>query len=160
MPYVWWTVTVILMLAGLLGTMLPILPGSTIILAAAILHHFTVRGPHTIGWWTIAVLAVMTVCSYLVDLISGTVGAKWFGATKWGAIGGLLGMIVGLFFGLIGMFVGPLIGVFLGEIIGGKELLPATKSTWGTLLGTTAGLIARFIIGCTQVLWFAVAAWR
>lgn len=159
MPYVWWSVTVILMLAGLLGTMLPILPGTTIILAAAILHHFTVKGDHTIGWWTIAALSALTITSYLVDLVSGTVGAKWFGATKWGAIGGIIGMVIGFFFGLVGIFVGPLIGVFLGEIIGGKELLPATKSTWGTLLGTTAGLIARFIIGFVQVLWFAIAAW-
>jgi uncharacterized protein YqgC (DUF456 family) len=160
MPYLWWSVTVILMIVGLLGTMLPILPGSTIILAAAILHHFTISGPHTVGWWTIAALAVLTIISYLVDLVSGTVGAKWFGATKWGAIGGIVGMIVGLFFGLLGMFVGPLVGVFLGEIIGGKQLLPATKSTWGTLLGTTAGLIARFFIGLIQVAWFALAAWR
>jgi uncharacterized protein YqgC (DUF456 family) len=160
MPYVWWTVTILLLLIGLIGTMVPVLPGSTIILAAAILHHFTIGGPHTVGWWTIAALAVLTLLSYALDLISGTVGAKWFGATKWGAIGGIIGMIVGFFFGLIGIFVGPLIGVFLGEIIGGKELLPATKSTWGTLLGTTAGLIFRFIIGCLQILWFTIAVWR
>ena len=51
---------------------------------------------------TIAALAVFTVLSYIVDLVSGTIGAKWYGATKWGAIGGLVGTVVGLFFGLIG----------------------------------------------------------
>jgi hypothetical protein len=160
MPYVWWSVTIILMALGLAGTFLPFIPGTTVILAAAIIHHFTIGGPHTVGWWTILALAILTVLSYIVDLVSGSLGAKWFGATKWGAIGGLAGTVVGVFFGLPGIFLGPLIGVMLGEILGGKELLPATKSTWGTLLGTTAGIVLRFAIGVVQVGWFAIAAWR
>jgi uncharacterized protein YqgC (DUF456 family) len=160
MVYVWWTLTVVLMIAGLAGTVLPFLPGTTVILAAAVLHHFTIQGTHTIGWWNIAGLAVLTIVSYVVDLVSGTIGAKWYGATKWGAIGGIIGTIVGLFFGLLGVFVGPLVGVLLGELVGGKELLPAGKSTWGTLLGTTAGIIARFTIAVVMILWFAVAVWR
>ena len=159
MPYVWWSVTIILMVVGLAGTFLPLVPGTTVIFAAAIIHHFTINGPHTVGWWTIAALGVLTVISYIFDLISGSLGAKWFGATKWGAIGGLVGTIVGLFFGLPGIFFGPLIGVLLGELLGGKELLPATKSTWGTLLGTTAGIVIRFGIGVVQIGWFAIAAW-
>jgi uncharacterized protein YqgC (DUF456 family) len=158
MDYLWWTLTIVLMVAGLAGTVLPFLPGTTIILAATVLHHFTIRGAHTVGWWTIAALAALTVVSYIIDLVSGTVGAKWYGATKWGAIGGIVGTIVGLFFGLVGIFVGPLVGVLLGELLGGKELLPATKSTWGTLLGTTAGIILRFGIGAAMIVWFAVAS--
>ncbi len=158
MDYVWWSLTIILMLAGLAGTILPFLPGTTIILAAAIVHHFTVPAGKTIGWWTITALAVLTLLSYVVDLVSGTMGAKWYGATKWGAIGGIIGTIVGLFFGIIGVFVGPLIGVMVGELVGGKELLPAGKSTWGTLLGTTAGIILRFGIAAVMIVWFLIAA--
>lgn len=158
MTTVWWTVTIVLMLVGLLGTVLPLLPGTTIILAAAILHHFTVPADQSVGWWTLSGLIALTILSYAVDLVSGTIGAKWFGATRWGAIGGIIGAIVGLFFGLIGVFVGPLVGVLLGEVIGGKELLPAGKSTWGTLLGTTAGIIARFFIALLMIAWFLTAA--
>jgi uncharacterized protein YqgC (DUF456 family) len=157
MTYVWWTLTMILMLFGLGATLLPMLPGTTIILAAAVLHHLLLGPGHSVGWTTLICLAVLTVISYAVELMSGTMGAKWFGATKWGAIGGTIGAVVGLFFGVIGIFVGPLIGVLVGELLGGKELLPATKSTWGSLLGTTAGIIAKLIIGLIMVAWFLLA---
>jgi uncharacterized protein YqgC (DUF456 family) len=146
------------MLAGLVGTLVPLLPGTAIILGAAVLAHFTVEPAHRVGWWTLAILACLCVASYIVDLVSGSVGAKWFGATRWGAVGGILGTIVGLFFGIIGIFVGPLIGVLVGELIGGKDLVPAGKSTWGTFLGTTAGMIARFVIACLMITWFLMAA--
>lgn len=158
MPALWWTVTLMLMLVGLVGTVVPLLPGTTIIFAAAVLHHFMLGEAQSVGWWTLGVLLVLTVLSYVLDLISGSLGAKKFGATRWGAIGGILGAIVGLFFGIIGIFVGPLIGVLAGELIGGKGLLPAGKSTWGTFLGTTAGMVAKLVIAALMIGWFLVVA--
>jgi uncharacterized protein YqgC (DUF456 family) len=158
MVSLWWTITLLLMILGLVGTVVPLLPGTTIILAAAILHRVMLGEAQSVGWWTIGVLTALTVVSYALDFMSGALGAKWFGATRWGAFGGILGAIVGLFFGIIGIFVGPLIGVLLGELLGGKGLLPAGKSTWGTLLGTTAGIVARLIIAVLMIGWFLVAA--
>jgi uncharacterized protein YqgC (DUF456 family) len=154
----WWTITLLLMLVGLAGSVLPLIPGTTIILAAAILHHVMLGEAQSVGWWTVGGLTALTLLSYALDLVSGALGAKWFGATRWGALGGIVGAIVGLFFGIIGIFVGPLIGVLLGELLGGKGLLPAGKSTWGTLLGTTAGIIGRLIIAVIMIGWFLVAA--
>jgi hypothetical protein len=154
------TLTIVLMLFGLAATLVPMLPGTTIILAAAVLDQL-LGGSHRVGWHTILGLAVLTFISYVVELISGTLGGKWFGATKWGAIGGMVGAIVGLFCGIIGVFVAPLIGVLLGELLGGKGLLPATRSTWGTLLGTGAGIIGKFVIGLIMVgLYIAALFWR
>jgi uncharacterized protein YqgC (DUF456 family) len=157
MTTLWWTLTILLMLIGLVGTVVPLLPGTTIILAAAIGHHFLLPG-HSVGWWTIVGLTVLTVLSYVVDFVSGAMGAKYFGATRWGALGGIIGAIVGVFFGLIGIFVGPLIGVLVGELLGGKGVLPAGKSTWGTLLGTTAGVVAKLGIAVVMIGWFLLAA--
>lgn len=157
MVSLWWTITLLLMLVGLVGTVLPLMPGTTIILAAAVLHRVMLGEALGVGWWTIGGLTALTVVSYALDFMSGALGAKWFGATRWGAFGGILGAIVGLFFGIIGIFVGPLIGVLLGELLGGKGLLPAGKSTWGTLLGTTAGIIARLIIAVLMIGWFLLA---
>jgi uncharacterized protein YqgC (DUF456 family) len=154
----WWTITLLLMLVGLIGTILPLLPGPTIILAAAILHRAALGEEQSVGWWTLGALIALTLLSYALDLISGSLGAKWFGATRWGAFGGLIGAVVGLFFGLIGVFVGPLIGVLLGELLGGKGLLPAGKSTWGTLLGTTAGIVGKLLIGLVMIGCFLAAA--
>ena len=154
----WWTLTLFLMLIGLVGTVVPLLPGTTIILGAAILHHFALGESQSVGWWTIAGLGALTVVSFLLDIVSGSIGAKWFGATKWGAFGGIAGAIVGLFFFPLGLFLGPMIGVLLGELFGGKELLPAGKSTWGTLLGTTAGMIGKVSVALVMIAWFLVAA--
>ena len=154
----WWTLTLALMLLGLAGTVLPLLPGTTIILGAAILHRFMLGEAHSAGWWTIGGLAVLTVLSFAIDIVSGSLGAKWFGATRWGAIGGIVGALVGVFFFPIGLFLGPMIGVLLGELLGGKELLPAGKSTWGTLLGTTAGMIGKVGVGAVMIAWFLIAA--
>ncbi len=158
MTTLWWTLTLLLMLTGLVGSVVPLLPGTTIILAAAVLHHFMLGEAESVGWWTLGGLVALTVLSYVLDFISGSLGAKKFGATRWGAIGGIVGAIVGLFFGIVGIFVGPLVGVLAGELIGGKGLLPAGKSTWGTFLGTTAGMIAKLMIAALMIGWFLVAA--
>lgn len=157
-PALWWTLTVALMLIGLAGTVVPLLPGTTVILAAAILHHLMLGETQSVGWWTIAGLAVLMVLSYALDIVSGSIGAKWFGATRWGAVGGIVGALAGLFFFPLGLFLGPMIGVLLGELLGGKGLLPAGKSSWGTLLGTTAGFIAKFTIAAVMIAWFLIAA--
>lgn len=154
MTYLWWTLTILLMVTGLLGTVLPLLPGTTLILAGAVLHRLTMGAEQSVSWWTVAGLSVLTIVTYGIDLVSGTIGAKWFGATRWGAIGGIIGAIVGLFFGFIGVLVGPLLGVLVGELLGGKELLPAGKSTWGTLIGTGAGIVARLVVAVVMIAWF------
>jgi len=157
MDILWWTLTIVLMLAGLVGTALPILPGSLLILSGAVLHRLTLGPAHSVGWWTIVGLTVLMIVSHVLDFMSGSLGAKYFGATRWGAIGGTIGAIVGLFFGILGVFIGPLIGVLLGELLGGSGILPATRSTWGTIVGTTAGIFAKVIIGLVMIGWFAVA---
>ena len=157
----WWTLTIVLMLTGLAGTVLPLLPGTTIILGAAVMHHFALGAEKSVGWWTLGGMLVLTILSYVVDFVSGALGAKKFGATRWGAVGGIIGAIVGIFFGLPGIFLGPLAGVLIGELLGGKGLLPAGKSTWGTFLGTTAGMVAKLMISALMIGWFLlVALWQ
>ncbi|MGC3991356.1 MAG: DUF456 family protein [Chthoniobacteraceae bacterium] len=153
----WWVLTFVLMALGVVGTVVPLIPGSVIILAAAVLHRLMLGPEHSAGWATFIALTVLMLLSQAVDFISGSVGAKYFGATRWGAIGGILGGIVGIFFGLPGIFFGPLIGVAVGELLGGRGVLPAGKSAWGTLLGTVAGIVAKLGIALVMVGWFVIA---
>jgi uncharacterized protein len=155
MEPLWWSLTIGLMLVGLVGTVLPLVPGTVLILCGAVLNHFTL---HTVGWPTLVVLTGLAILAMLLDVLSGAMGAKYFGATRWGAIGGILGAVVGLFFGVIGIFVGPLIGALVGELLGGKGILPAGKSSWGTFVGTTAGIAGKLAIGLLMIGWFVVAA--
>lgn len=151
----WWLLVILLMLAGLVGTVVPLLPGTVLILCGAALGHFAL---HAIGWPTLLGLTALTILAQLLDLVSGAVGAKWFGATRWGAIGGILGAVVGLFFGVLGILVGPLLGALAGELLAGRGLLPAGRAGWGTFLGTTAGIVGKLGIGLAMVAWFTLAA--
>jgi uncharacterized protein YqgC (DUF456 family) len=54
--------------------------------------------------------------------------------------------------------MGPLVGALIGELLGGKGLLPAGRSSWGTLIGTTAGIAGKLSIGLLMIVWFLVAA--
>lgn len=158
MELFWWAVALVLMAVGLIGTVLPIFPGTTVILAAAILHRFMLGPAKSIGWRSIAVLVALTLVSYALDLVSSWYGARRFGATRWGGVGAIVGAVLGLFFGLPGLLIGPILGTFAGEMIGGQRLLVAGRAGWGALLGNLAGTLARLVIALTMVSWFLVAA--
>ena len=151
-----WFLAIVLMAAGLLGTVLPIFPGTVFILAAAMLHRVMVGPDKGASWWTIAILAFLMIVSYLIDLLAGYVGAKHFGATRWGMFGAAIGAIVGLFFGLIGLLTGPVIGAIAGEIVGGKRSIQAGRAAWGTLLGNLAGMLAKLILALAMISIFLV----
>jgi uncharacterized protein YqgC (DUF456 family) len=152
----WLILIIFIMLAGLCGTLFPLLPDTPLIVAAAILDHF-IFPDHGASWTTILALTILMLLSLVLDFVSGSMGAKYFGATRWGAIGGILGAVIGIFYGPIGLFVAPLAGVLLGELLGGQGLLPAGRSTWGTLLGTVAGMAGKFAIALLMIAWFLIA---
>lgn len=160
MEPVWWTVTLGLMAVGLFGAVYPVLPDSLLILAGAVLHHFTIKPAHSVGWWTLGTLAALCVLAHVVDFTAGAMGARKFGATRWGAFGGMVGGLVGaIFFFPLGLFLGPVVGALCGEtLFAGRALHPAMRSSWGTLLGTTAGMIGKAIIDVTMVVVFLASA--
>jgi uncharacterized protein YqgC (DUF456 family) len=142
----WWFFVIALFAIGLIGTILPVLPGTTIILAAAITHRVMLGAEKSIGWKTIVALALLTLFSYVFDFLGSYFGAKYFGATKWGAFGAILGAIVGLFFGIVGLFVGPVVGAVAGEFIAGKRMIDAGRAGWGSLFGNLSATAAKLII--------------
>ena len=161
MHALWWSLTLLFFVIGMIGTVIPLLPGTTIIFAAAVIHRVAMGEQYSVGWWTLGGLLLLTIVSHVLDFTSGSLGAKKFGATKWGALGGLIGTVVGMFFFPFGLILGPVLGVLAGELLAGQELVRAGKSTWGTVLGTTAGMVANGVIGVVMIGWFLIAAlWR
>ncbi len=134
MELFWWLFTIVLLAVGLIGSVLPAIPGATIILAATVIHRIMLGPEKSLGWRALTVLVLLTLATYLIDVLSGYFGAKYFGATKWGTFGAIIGAIVGLFFGIIGLFIGPAIGAIAGEFIAGKRMIDAGrglgKLTW------------------------------
>jgi uncharacterized protein YqgC (DUF456 family) len=156
MELFWWLVTVVLFAVGLIGTVLPVFPGTTIILAGAIIHRIMLGPEKSIGWSSIVVLVLLTLTTYALDFLSGYFGAKYFGATKWGMFGAVLGALIGIFFGIVGLFVGPVIGAIAGEFIAGKKMIDAGRAGWGSLLGNLGGMIGKLVIGLVMITTFFV----
>ena len=156
MEILWWFITIVLFAVGLIGSVLPVLPGTTIILAAAIIHRIVLGPEKSIGWLTITVLVALTLATYAVDVFAGYFGAKRFGATKWGTLGAIAGAVVGLFFGIIGLFIGPVIGAIVGEFFAGKRMIDAGRAGWGSFLGNLGGMIAKLIIALAMITIFLV----
>src|SRR5258707_1529337 len=142
----WWLVAIVLMALGLIGTVIPIVPGTTIILAAAVVHRVALGADRSLGMSALTAMLVLTLVTYAIDAAAGYLGAKRFGATKWGLIGGAAGALLGLFFCLLGLFVGPVIGAISGELIGGKEVMKACCAGWGTFLVGMVGAYAHHFI--------------
>src|SRR5438067_13717355 len=143
----WWLFAIVLMALGLIGTVIPILPGTTIILAAAVVHRVVLGADRSLGMSALIGMLVLTLVTYAIDAAAGYVGAKRFGATKWGLIGGVAGALIGLVFGLFWLVVGPVIGAIAGERIGGKEMVKAGRAGWGTCLGGLDGVTAEMLLG-------------
>jgi len=110
----------------------------------------------SVCWKTIVVLVLLTILSYVFDFLGSYFGAKYFGATKWGAFGAILGALIGLFFGILGLFVGPVVGAIAGEFIAGKQMIDAGRAGWGSLLGNIGGMLAKLIIALTMIAIFLV----
>jgi len=157
MELVWWLVAIVVMAIGLLGTVLPVVPGTTIILAAAIVHRIALGPEKSLAWWHIAALVLLTLISYAVEYASGYFGAKRFGATKWGVFGAIVGGIAGMFFPFPGLLVGPVVGAFAGELVAGQRMVKAGRAGWGTLLGNLAGMLLKLILGLVMVSWFLLS---
>jgi uncharacterized protein len=157
MEIFWWVITIVLFAVGLIGTIAPVLPGTTIILAAAVIHRIVLGPEKSIGWVSIIVLVLLTLATYALDFLAGYFGAKHFGATKWGTLGAILGALVGLFFGIFGLFVGPVIGAIAGEFVAGKRLIEAGRAGWGSLLGNVGAMVAKLIIALAMIIIFLMS---
>src|SRR6266853_6046164 len=151
MELFWWLVTVVLFAVGLIGTVLPVFPGTTFILAGAVIHRLMLGPEKSIVWRSIVLLTLLTLATYALDFLSGYLGAKYFGATKWGMIGAVLGALIGIFFGIIGLFGGPVIGALIGEFISGKRMIDAGRAGWGSLLGNLVGMVGKLIIALAMI---------
>jgi uncharacterized protein YqgC (DUF456 family) len=158
MELFWWLITIVLFAVGLIGTVLPVFPGTTIILAGAVIHRIMLGPEKGIGWHSLVALVLLTLATYALDFLSGYFGAKYFGATKWGMFGAALGAIIGILFGIIGLLVGPVIGAIVGEFIAGKRMIDAGRAGWGSLLGNLGGMVGKLVIALAMITIFLMTA--
>ncbi|WP_374556043.1 DUF456 domain-containing protein [Thermomonas sp.] len=156
-------IAALLVLVGLAGTVLPVLPGVPLVFAGLLLAAWTGDFAQ-VGWPTLAVLAGLTLVSIGVDLWATAHGAKRVGASRQAMLGAAIGTFGGLFLGLPGLLLGPFAGAVIGELLHHRALTHrtvghATKVGAGTWLGLLLGTALKLALAFAMLGLFALAWW-
>ena len=144
-----WVLGGVLMLLGLAGTVLPLIPGIPLLWVGMVLaawaEDFT-----RIGWGTLLLLAALTVLSLVIEAVAAALGARRVGASRAAVMGAALGALFGFMAGLIGIIVGPFIGAVIGELVArpdGRRAVTVGVGAWiGLLVGTVAKIAVAFVM--------------
>lgn len=152
-----WLVAGCLAAIGLAGTIIPFLPGHLLIVGAGLVPFFSLEDQGGVSLWGVALLVTGLVVAQLLEFLSGAMGSRWFGGTRWGAFGAITGGIIGIFFFPIGLLLGPLLGAFVSEwLFANQAFRPATKSGIGSAVGTLSGMAIKVVVAVVMVAILAV----
>lgn len=142
---------------GIIGCILPVLPGPLLSWLSLLL--FLLLPEHEVGAWTLGITFVLMLAVTAIDFVIPVLGAKRFGASREGIIGGMLGIVIGLFFfPPLGIILGPLIGTVVGDMIAGGTFAAAFNSGMGSLIGFLVGTSIKLAYSIGIVILFTVKA--
>jgi uncharacterized protein YqgC (DUF456 family) len=153
-----WVVSGVLVVAGLAGTVLPLLPGTLLVWAGLFLGAW-IDDFTRVSVLTVVVITLLAALAWALDFVAGLMGAKRAGASKLALVGAAVGTIVGIFMGLVGVLFMPLVGAAIGEYWAQKDQQRAAKVALATWLGLMLGMVAKVVISFVMVGIFLVALW-
>ena len=151
----------LLMLIGILGSFLPVLPGPPISWIGLLLLHLTSAVPT--NWVFLGITLAIALIVFALDYIIPALGTKKFGGTKAGMIGTTLGLIVALVFPILGVFgiiVWPFVGALIGELINKADQKTALKAAFGSLVGFLTGTFLKFVVTIVYLGLFIATSWE
>lgn len=163
--YYWLLIT--LMVVGVIGAVVPALPGSSLILVAIAIWGFVQKSFASVTI-PLVVTGIVFILSIAVDFLAGYIGAQKAGASKWGQIGSFVGLLLGFFgllptlpFGgpLLGVLFGPLLGAIVGEFLYCRNLKVAVKAGVGIVVGTVVGNLIQGVLAAIAVIVFIISTW-
>lgn len=140
-----WSLVILLLFAGFVGSVVPLLPGTTLMLVAVLLQKWLL--PDTLSGVAVAWIAAFWLLSIASDFACTLLGTRMFGGSKWGMAGASGGALVGMFFSLPVLLLGTMLGAVVAEKWGAKRSTDdSLKSGAGATIGFLLGTVARF--GC------------
>jgi uncharacterized protein len=143
---------IILMILGIIGCLVPVLPGPPLSYLGLILLHLTRFGHFTFS--TLITFGIIAIVVTIMDYIVPVWGTKRFGGSKYGIRGATVGLIVGFFLGPLGLIMGTLIGAFVGEMIFKDDISYAFKAGLGSLLGFLTGIGLKLAASLVMTFYF------
>ena len=147
----------LLLLIGIIGCIVPGLPGTPIAYAGLWIAQATDQVDFS--WQFMLIWGIVVIVISVLDYVVPAWGTKQFGGSKWGVWGSTIGVFIGLFFGALGVIFGPLVGAIIGELISGKELPSALKAGWGSFIGILFGTIIKLIACGLMTVYLIQAIW-
>ncbi len=156
MELVLWLLALAAIALGLIGLVLPLLPGSPLLFGgvwlAAWLDDYT-----RISGWTVVLIGVMALLAWAVDYLAAVLGVKKVGASKQAMFGAGIGTLLGLPLGLIGLILGPIAGAMVGEWMARKDQQQAAKAGLAAGVAFIAAMALKLGLGIAMVAVFAFA---
>lgn len=149
-PNAYLALAALLVVIGLVGTVLPVVPGVLLVFGGLFLAAWA-EDFSRVGAFGLAIIGGLAVLGFAADFVASLMGAKRVGASPRALLGATLGAIVGLFFGIPGLLLGPFIGAVLGELWARGGLVKAGKVGLGTWLGLLAAAIAKVVIAFMMI---------
>lgn len=147
----------LLIFLGIVGAILPFLPGPPLGLVGLIIYGFA-SNFSAVNIKTIVVFALLTLASVILDFIAPALGAKGYKASKWGMMGAFIGGVLGVIFtGPAGLIIGPFLGGFVGEFLKASSAERALKTAWGAFVGFLVGTLFRFAVTLAMAGYFIYA---
>jgi uncharacterized protein YqgC (DUF456 family) len=151
-----WVLAIALVIIGMIGALIPILPGTVLVFGGLVLAAWA-DGFTRVGLPTLIVLALITVLVYVIDFVAGIYGVEKSGASRRAVFGAALGTVVGMFFGLPGLLLGPFLGAVLGEYTVRRHLEGAGRAGAGAWLGLVLGTAAKIALNFVMLGIFVAA---
>lgn len=136
---------IILMILGILGSFLPVLPGPITSWFGLLVLHLSDAVP--MNWTFLGITFAVAFIIWLIDYFIPALGTKKFGGTRYGVIGTMVGLVLGIiFFPPFGLIIGPFLGAFIGEMIkDSKDSKRALKAAFGSFIGFLTSTFLKFI---------------
>jgi uncharacterized protein YqgC (DUF456 family) len=158
MTAILWVIAIAAVVIGVIGTVLPALPGPILVFAGLLLAAWA-DGFTKVGPFPLIILGLITAATHVVDFYLTAKGAKHFGASPRAAIGAAIGVLAGLFFGIPGLLIGPFIGAVIGEYTVQRKLRPAGRAGFGAWLGLIFGIAVKLGLVFGMLAIFLLAFW-
>lgn len=153
------TIGAFLMIVGIFGSFLPVLPGVPISWLGLLLLHLAPSVP--MNYWFLGITFVFAALIYGLNWIIPAMGTKRFGGSRSGMIGATVGLVVGIIAPIpLGIIIGPFIGAFIGEIINKSDRRSALKAAFGSFIGFLASSFMEFIVAFGFLLLFIWKVWE
>ena len=152
-PTIYYALAAVLVIVGVLGTVLPVLPGTLLVFAGLLLAAWADQFAR-VGWVGLSIIGALALLAFVADFISSVLGAKRVGASPQALVGATVGGVIGILFGIPGMILGPFVGAVAGELLARGRLAQAGKVGIGTWLGLLAAAVLKVVIAFLMIATF------